>query len=389
MSIDGYPRRERAGAPWSFVGAIFLMATLIGVVLWSLGLFHFGKQDPPSPNDPNAKLREVSPRGPLGADEAERVAVAKSCTPSVVNVDTLVYATRGFDDVQEERQGTGSGFFWDDDGRIVTNFHVIRDALSLSRGNVVVAPGRRIMVTLASGESIEARLVGIAPANDLAVIQLKLLPEGGVKKITVGSSSDLEVGYTVYAIGSPFGQSRTFTHGIISALDRAIQSPTQHIITGVIQVDAPINPGNSGGPLLDRDGRLIGVNTAITTPSGGNVGLGYAIPVDTVNSVVTSLIKTGREAQPYIGAVFYLDEWKLRRANISKGVLISSVRPGSPAAIAGLRAGDLILNVDGQEIVGLADLERILNKLKVDQTIILTIRRNKQRLDVPVKVEGI
>ncbi len=301
MSNYDLPRRDRVGAPWSVLVGMLLAAVLIGIVLWSLGVFQFGKQPPPA-HDPDAKLREVAPRGPLGAEEAERVAVAKNCTPSVVNVDTLVYEVRGFNGGQEERQGTGSGFFWDDDGRIVTNFHVIRDALGLTRaGQVVVSPGRRIIVTLASGEAIEARLVGIAPDNDLAVIQLKQLPQNGVKKITVGSSGDLEVGYTVYAIGSPFGQSRTFTHGIISALDRSIQSPTQHIITGVIQVDAPINPGNSGGPLLDREGRLIGVNTAITTPSGGSVGLGYAIPVDTVNRIVTSLIKTGAMPSPTSG----------------------------------------------------------------------------------------
>ena len=388
MSDYGYPRRERSSTPWSVFGGMLLVAVLIGIVLWSLGVFHLGKQPPPA-NDPNARPREVAPRGPIAAEEAERVAVYRNSKPSVVNVDTLVYSQRGFNGGQEERQGTGSGFFWDDDGRIVTNFHVIRDALAVSRGQVVVSPGRRIMITMASGESTEARLVGIAPDTDLAVLQLKQLPKEGVKKITVGSSSDLEVGYTVYAIGSPYGQSFTLTHGIISALDRSIQSPTQHIITGVIQVDAPINPGNSGGPLLDREGRLIGVNTAITSPSGGSVGLGYAIPVDTVNNIVTSLIKTGREAQPYIGAMYYLDEKKLRRANIPKGVLVSGVRPGSPASLAGLRTGDLILKVNSQEIVGLADLERILKRVKVGDMLVFGVRRDDEESVITIKVEGI
>jgi S1-C subfamily serine protease len=382
------PRRDRKGAPWSVLGGMLLVAALIGVALWGLGVFHFGRQ-PPDAHDPNAKPREVTPRGPITAEEAERVAVYRGCKPSVVNVDTLVYAQRGFNAAQEERQGTGSGFIWDEAGRIITNFHVIRDALAVSNGQVVVAPGRRIMITMASGESTEARLVGIAPDNDLAVIQLKQLPSDGVKKISVGSSSDLEVGFTVYAIGSPYGQSFTLTHGIISALDRSIQSPTDHLIKGVIQVDAPINPGNSGGPLLDREGHLIGVNTAITSPSGGSVGLGYAIPVDTVNEVVTSLIKTGREAQPYIGAVFNLDEGKLRSANIPKGVLVRGVRPGSPAADAGLRGGELILKVNGQEIEGLVDFERILNKVKVGDTLVFTVRRAGREMDVAVKVEGI
>lgn len=389
MSGIDYPRGEKGISPWSILGGVLLVAVLIAVGLWFMGFIQFGRQQPPPAHDPDARPREVAPRGPLNAEEAERVSVYRSCKPSVVNVDTLVYNQRGFNSVREERQGTGSGFFWDDAGRIITNFHVIRDALAISAGQVVVAPGRRIMITLASGEAIDARLVGIAPDNDLAVVQLKELPAGGVKKITVGSSSDLEVGYTVYAIGSPYGQSFTFTHGIISALDRSIQSPTEHLIKGVIQVDAPINPGNSGGPLLDREGRLIGVNTAITSPSGGSVGLGYAIPVDTVNQTVTTLIKTGRQAQPYIGAIFNLDERKLRRAGIPKGVLITGVRPGSPAADAGLRGGELILKVNGEEIEGLADFERILNNVKVGDTLEFTVRRNGRELDVAVKVEGI
>lgn len=389
MSSFDYPRRSPANSTLSILGGMLLVAVLVGIALWGLGIFHFGSKAPPPANDPDAKPREVVSRGPIAADESERVTVYRNCRPCVVNVDTLVSSQRGFNDVQEERQGTGSGFFWDDAGRIVTNFHVVRDALAISNNKVVIAPGRRIAVTLASGETIDARLVGIAPDNDLAVIQLKKLPEAGVKKITVGSSSDLEVGYTVYAIGSPFGQSFTFTHGIISALDRSIQSPSQHIITGVIQVDAPINPGNSGGPLLDREGRLIGVNTAITSPIGGSVGLGYAIPADTVNNVVTNLIKSGRDPQPYIGAVYFLDEKKVRRAGIPKGVFVNSVRAGSPASAAGLRAGDLILKVNGQEIVGLADLERIQNKFRVGDTIVFGIQRDDLEVDVSIKVEGI
>jgi S1-C subfamily serine protease len=235
MSGSDNSRHDRNGSPWSVVVIVILTAALVGAAFWGLGFFQFGRQAPPA-HDPNAQLREVTSRGPLGADEAERVAVYRNCKPCVVNVDTLVYAQRGFNTVQEERQGSASGFFWDETGRINTNFHVIRDALAISSGQVVVAPGRRIMVTLASGEAIDARLVGIAPDNDLAVIQLKQLPQHGVKKIDVGSSADLEVGYTVYAIGSPYGQSFTFTHGIISAVDRAIQSPTEYLIKGVIQV---------------------------------------------------------------------------------------------------------------------------------------------------------
>jgi S1-C subfamily serine protease len=383
------PRRPNVPTPWSVLGGMLIVAVLVGLVLWSLGVFHLGKPAPP-PNDPNAREREPAPASDPDAIEQRRIAIYKAARPAVVNVDTLAYAGRNFGSDEEQKSGTGSGFFWDDDGRIVTNFHVVRDALALDRNNhVIIHPDRKVVVTLANGDSAATRLVGIAPDWDLAVIQLTRLPEGGVKKIEIGQSSTLEVGMTAYAIGSPLGEKFTYTHGMISALGRAIQSPTEHIINDVIQHDAPINPGNSGGPLLDRDGHLIGVNTAIRSPSGGSVGLGYAIPVDTVNRVVTDIIRNGRTAQPYIGAEFVLNEKAVRSYGIAKGVVVRAVRPHSPAADAGLEAGDIITKVNDQDIVGVADLQRVLNHARIGDTITFSVRRREGEVQVPVKVEGI
>ena len=198
----------------------------------------------------------MTPRGDRDALEQERIAVFKKSSPGVVNVDTLRIQRSGYAGMSERMQGTGSGFVWDDKGHIVTNFHVVQDSLQVeSNGTVSKKPTAEIRVTLADRTSWNARLVGIAPDNDLAVLQIDAATDK-LKPLPVGSSSDLEVGQTVYAIGNPFGQSLTFTHGIVSALDREIQSVTDRPITGVIQTDASLNPGKPGGPLLDREGRL-------------------------------------------------------------------------------------------------------------------------------------
>jgi len=362
LRYDDYPPRHRPSGVWPALGGMFVAALLVYVILWSFGVIHWTKEAPAAHN-PNYQERIVAPRSERSSDETERILIYKSTTPSVVNVDTLAYTVNRFDSTEEQqRQGTGTGFIWDEDGRIVTNFHVVRDALALnSKNDVIINPDRRIMVTMANGETSDVRLVGIAPDSDLAVIQLVRLPASGVKKIEVGTSSDLEVGQTVYAIGSPFGQMFSLTNGIISALHREIQSPSNHIISDAIQTNAALNPGNSGGPLLDKDGRLIGVNTAITSPSGGNVGIGYSIPVDTVNRVVTDIIRTGRVAQPYLGANFVLHDALVRNAGYPKGA----------------------------EVVGVADLQGILKRVKVGETLSLTILRNGEQEELRVKIEGI
>lgn len=395
----GFPSRPRrfreSSAPWS---AVLIIIALVIVGGLGIGYVWF-RGDRRATHDPDAKPREVTPRGERDAIEKERIRVFKDTSPCVVNVDTL-RIQRSANSGVAQRQGTGSGFVWDAEGRIVTNFHVVRDTLQVSAGGLVgIRPSATIRVTMADRSAWSARLVGVAPDNDLAVLQIDA-PANKLKAIPLGSSNDLEVGQTVYAIGNPFGQSLTFTHGIVSALDREIESPTDRPITGVIQTDASLNPGNSGGPLLDREGRLIGVNTAITSPSGGNVGIGYAIPVDTVNRVVTELVRNGRSAMPSLG-IAHLREKDTRALGFERGVMVAEVRPRSAAARAGLRGlqfdpdseepipGDVIIAINGEEIAGLADYERVLSKCKVHQEVKVTFLRGKQQREVTVTLEGI
>ena len=392
-----FPNRPRRYREAPAVGRVLLIALfLIGGGL-GLGYYAF-RGHWAKPHD--AEPREVTARGERDALERERIRVFKETSPSVVNVDTLRIQRSGYSGLTERQQGTGSGFVWDQSGRIVTNFHVVQDALQVSRsGDISIQQTATIRVTMADQTSRNARLVGVAPDFDLAVVQIDV-PKEKLTPVTVGTSNDLDVGQTVYAIGNPFGRSLTFTHGIISALDREILSVTDRPIAGAIQTDAPLNPGNSGGPLLDREGRLIGVNTAITSPSGGNVGIGYAIPVDTVNPVVAQLIKNGRAARPAMGVVL-LRERDTRALGVESGVLIAEVRPGSAAAKAGLQGfranpasgrqeiGDRIIAIEGETISSLADYERVMGKMKILQTIRLTIVRAGREREIPVTLEGI
>lgn len=396
----GFPARPRQyrepARTWPAVVILLFLFVLGGLLV---GYFVF-RGSHRNLHDPNAHPREVTPKSDPDAIERQRIQVFKDISPSVVNVDTLRIQRRGYAGLSEWAVGTGSGFVWDTQGRIVTNFHVVQDTLEVGPdGSVGIRSSATVRVTLAGGSSWNARLVGVAPDNDLAVLQIDA-PADQLKPIPVGSSGDLEVGQTVYAIGNPFGERLTFTHGIVSALDREIQSVTDRPITGVIQTDASLNPGNSGGPLLDKDGRLIGVNTAITSPSGGNVGIGYAIPVDTVNRVVTDLIRTGRAPTPSLG-IRILRDRDTRSLGFNKGVMIAEVVPGGAADKAGLHGfrtdpdtgrqtpGDLILAVNGEAVNTISDLQRAMAKLQVGQTITLTIRRGDETRDVKVTLGGI
>jgi len=315
--------------------------------------------------------RAVTARGELAADELNTIEIFRQNSPSVVYVTSIALRRSIFSfNAVEIPQGTGSGFVWDKKGRIVTNYHVISDA-------------NRIQVTMADNTTWKAMLVGVAPDKDLAVLQLTSLP-GQLRPIAVGGSEDLLVGQKVFAIGNPFGFDQTITSGIISALNREIKSVTGRIIRGVIQTDAAINPGNSGGPLLDSAGRLIGVNTAIYSPSGGYAGIGFAVPVDTVNSIVPQLIVHGRVVEPGLG-VSFVDKRVSQRLGVD-GLLILNVEEDGPSALAGLQGtvqyrgeiilGDVLLKLNGKSISSIAALEDELEQLGLGAEVELTVVRN-------------
>jgi len=317
-----------------------------------------------------AQPRAVQPRGPLEAAEQNHVNVFKKASPSVVHITTLARQRDLFSmRVSEVPRGTGSGFIWDETGHIVTNAHVIEGA-SAAR------------VTLADQTSFDAELVGVFLDRDLAVLRIKA-PREKLPPIAMGTSRELQVGQQVYAIGNPFGLDQTLTTGIVSALNREIESMNQRSIRGAIQTDAAINPGNSGGPLLDSAGRLIGVNTQIYSPSGASAGIGFAIPVDEVNRVVPRLIKDGRFIRPAIGVT--AGSAQLSQAlRLPKGVAVVGVGARSPAAEAGLQVfsrgrdgrilpGDVITAINDEPIADLDDMLSLLERRQPGERVTLSL----------------
>ncbi|MCY2950626.1 MAG: trypsin-like peptidase domain-containing protein [Planctomycetota bacterium] len=334
---------------------------------------------------PPAEPRPITPRGDLATDEKATIDLFKAASPSVVYITTIAQTLNPWTlNVQEIPRGTGSGFIWDLAGNVVTNFHVIQGASSAQ-------------VTLADRNAYPADLVGVAPDADLAVLRIRA-PKSKLRPILIGSSLDLQVGQKAFAIGDPFGLDQTLTTGVISALGRTIQSVTNQPIDNVIQTDAAINPGNSGGPLLDSAGRLIGVNTAIYSPSGASAGVGFAIPVDTVNRIVPQLIKSGHAASPQIGIVTNdrLSRQITRQLGV-EGVLVLDVRPNSPAANADLRPtrrtpngiipGDIITRVGDTKVISNEELTAALQKYNPGDTVPLTVLRNRQTIQLPLKLE--
>jgi 2-alkenal reductase len=327
---------------------------------------------------PPAQPRAIAPRGPLLPQEQTLVSLFENAAPSVAYITTQVLQ-RTFFGQQTVAEGAGSGFVWDTAGHVVTNHHVIEDA-------------SRVFVRLDAGQPIEAKVIGRAPEYDLAVVQLSRVP-AAIKPIPIGSSRDLKIGQSVLAIGNPFGLQRTLTQGIISALDRELPTIEGYSeVAGVIQTDAAINPGNSGGPLLDSAGRLIGVNSAIQSASGGSVGVGFAIPVDLVNRIVPALIARGRAPRPGIGIdPFPADV--VARAGIS-GVVIQDVRRGTPAAQAGLRKynehtgdlGDVIVAVNGRKIEMLPQFVSALDRAGIDSNVELTVQREGKERRIKIRV---
>jgi S1-C subfamily serine protease len=324
----------------------------------------------------------------LDEDERQTIELFEQAAPSVAFITTQVqrvdYWTRN---VFEVPKGTGSGFLWDDQGHVVTNFHVVQDA---------AGRGGSAKVTLGD-DDFEATVVGFAEDQDLAVLRISA-PREKLVPIRIGTSRDLRVGQHVYAIGNPFGLDYTLTTGIVSALGRTIQSLRRTTIFDVIQTDAAINPGNSGGPLLDSGGRLIGVNTAIYSPSGASAGIGFAVPVDTVNRIVPELIRYGRVIRPLLGVHLdgQLSTAVTRRLGV-EGALIRDVLPGGGAAEAGLRGtrrggrrvipGDIIQEIDGKEVGSVGDLLGRLGSYRPGDTVTLTVWREGETRQVSVRLQ--
>ncbi len=333
-----------------------------------------------------APPRTVTPRGDLAADERATIELFEQSRDSVVYISTAQLVrdvwTRN---VFAVPRGTGSGFIWDEAGHVVTNFHVIQDAA-------------QAIVKLADGRDYQAALVGASPMHDIAVLRIGV----GFKRppaVPIGTSGDLRVGQKVFAIGNPFGLDWTLTTGIISALDRALPGDAGGpMIRHLIQTDAAINPGNSGGPLLDSAGRLIGINTAIYSPSGAYAGIGFAVPVDTVMRVVPQLISHGRYVRPALGIEVDAQlNARLQRLSGLEGVYVLKVQPGSAAERAGLEGirvtpggivpGDRIIAVDGVAVSGVDDLLALLDDHQVGDVVQLRVERDGEIRELPVELQ--
>ncbi len=320
--------------------------------------------------------RTIEPRGPLSEAERLTVEIFQRVSPSVVQV-VAHSASNPFSD-DERSAASGTGIVWDDAGHVVTNDHVVQNA-------TVVA------VRFASGEVAKADVVGLAPNYDLGVVKVrdaKKLPP----PVAIGSSADLKVGQAAFAIGNPFGLDQSLTSGIISALKRRLPTSGGREIANVIQTDAAINPGNSGGPLLDSAGRLIGVTTAIISPSGSNAGIGFAIPVDVVNRIVPELIRNGRVPTPGIG-IIAASEGIATRLGV-EGVVVVRTAPGSPAERAGLhgvdfeagRLGDVIVEANGKPVRRLSDLTDQIEQTGVGHKVRLSVLRDGKTRTVEADV---
>ena len=321
--------------------------------------------------------------GSSGQSAEERlIQLYRTVSPAVVNITTQVLRDNFFFGTVPE-SGSGSGFVWDDQGHILTNYHVIEGAQSID-------------VSFGDEMATSAEVIGADPANDLAVLKVQNLPEG-VQPLILGDSDDLQVGQTAVAIGNPFGQfQRTLTVGVISALNRTMQVDNDKILRGVIQTDAAINQGNSGGPLLDSEGQVIGINSAIFSPTGSNAGVGLAIPINKAKRIAPVLIEKGHYAHPWLGIEqlgYVLTPILAQALNlpVTQGLLIAQVYRGSPAAQAGLQGatdeilfgnrrllvgGDIVTAIDGVSLQTWEDLDAYLaEQTEVGQTVRLTLLR--------------
>ena len=344
-------------------------------------------------DDGRTTVRQVTVAGggaarPPGLSVGE---IYEQARAGVVEVTVSSADSPGFSfgpDDSDGGQAQGSGFVYDDAGHVVTNQHVVAGADSVS-------------VTGANGRTYEARVAGTDPSTDLAVLELDA-PASALEPLKLGDSSDLTVGDGVVAIGSPFGFEQTVTTGIVSALDRRMEAPNGFTIDGTIQTDAAINRGNSGGPLLDTRGRVVGVNAQIASESSGNDGVGFAIPSETVRSIVSQLLRDGRVDHPYLGvSLTEIPASVADELEVAAGVAVTQVRPDTPAARAGLRAatgsetirgqsyptgGDVITAIDGKRIRSSDDLQTTIGAKRPGDVVSMTYSRDGRRRTVDVEL---
>lgn len=330
----------------------------------------FAESAPQGISDPNAVT-----------DEQNSIEVYKSISPGVAFINTTSVRESFWG--PQEGKGNGSGSVIDNQGHILTNYHVVEGA-------------QRLTVSFGGDKTYPAKFVGGDPDTDLAVI--KIDPPAGLSVVPLGDSDSLVVGQKVLAIGNPFGLDRTLTTGVISGLQRPIRARNNRPIDAAIQTDASINPGNSGGPLLDKFGRMIGINSQILSPAGGSVGVGFAVPVNTAKRVIPQIIQFGEVKRPKLGAslpsVKYLAE-RGYKMPVEQGLLVYSLVPGGAAERAGLRAvtddgtiGDIIVSIDGQNLNDTDDLYRLLDKKQFGDTVQLQILREGRTITVPARLNA-
>jgi len=369
-----FPSRRPSSLPLVVAGAAFALASYL--VLERSGFFT------PAPV---AEPRAITPRGELAGMEQTFVDVFARCSPSVAHINTSSLVRTGEGRVAKQH-GSGSGFVWDRSGTVVTNHHVVENA--------------RVVQVSVGGRNFRADVLASSPAHDLAVLRLR----GGVADLVplaVGSSADLKVGQIAIAIGNPFGFDQTMTTGIVSALERNLEKPDGGLMHGLVQVDAAINPGNSGGPLLDSAGRLVGVTTAIYSPSGASAGIGFAVPVDLVNEIVPRLLG-GKSTTAILGVKTQYTSYRLDGdLGYPSGAIVTEVVDGYGAAAAGLRPfriapgargevieqyGDVLVAIDGKPLRTFDELPRLLAGRKPGDTVKVTVVRGLPEKPQPVEL---
>ena len=341
-----------------------------------------------------AKPRQPAPKGRLLTEEQNNIRRFKEAKPSVVYISTLAdEINRYTGDVMRVPAGTGTGWVWDDKGHVVTNLHVV----TVESGQIAMESDD-VRVTLANGKTYQARIIGRSLAYDTAVLQV-FAPLDDLKPLPIGTSKDLEVGQGVIAIGNPWGLDHTLSTGVVAALNRVIPTDFHTQMTGVIQTDAAINPGNSGGPLLDSAGRVIGMNAYIPAATGASVGIGFSIPIDTLNRVVPLLITRGQVFLPRMGFEAFTEP-EAFNLGITQGAAVKAVEPGGAASKAGLRGatfdaqgkltaiGDVIIAIDGHRIGAMTDLAAYLEQAEPKDAITFDVVRGDQIVKVTLDLRA-